>query len=182
MDYTEKKLRRVNRYEGIIVNVELDQIELPGGNKAFREVVKHPGGVGILPVDSDGNAWCVRQYRYVHSQHLLEMPAGKLEWGEEPEACAVRELSEETGFTAGRLIPLGAILTSPGFSSETLYLYLALDLQAGESHPDENEFLDVLKVPFAQLVEQVMDGSLTDGKTVTAVLKADKLCSQGLSW
>jgi ADP-ribose pyrophosphatase len=169
MDYTEKKLRRVNRYEGIIVNVELDQIELPGGNKAFREVVKHPGGVCILPVDSDGNAWCVRQYRYVHGQHLLEMPAGKLEWGEEPGACAVRELSEETGFTAGRLIPLGAILTSPGFSSETLYLYLALDLQAGEAHPDENEFLDVLKVPFAQLVEQVMDGSLTDGKTVTAV-------------
>lgn len=182
MDYTEKKLRRVNRYEGIIVNVELDQIELPGGGKSFREVVQHPGGVGILPVDSDGNVWCVRQYRYVHSEHLLEMPAGKLEWGEEPADCAVRELSEETGFTAGRMISLGKILTSPGFSSETLYLYLALDLQAGESHPDENEFLDVIKMPFAELLSQVMDGSVADGKTVTAVLKADKLFSQGLSW
>jgi len=182
MDYTEKKLRRVNRYEGIIVNVELDQVELPGGARSFREVVQHPGGVGILPVDKDGNVWCVRQYRYVHGEHLLEMPAGKLEWGEEPAACAVRELGEETGFTAGRMISLGSILTSPGFSSETLHLYLALDLEAGEAHPDENEFLDVIKMPFADLVEQVMSGAVPDGKTVTAVLKADKLFSQGLSW
>lgn len=182
MDYTEKKLRRINGYQGIIVDVDLDQIELPGGGKSFREVVKHPGGVGILPVDSEGNVWCVRQYRYVHSDHLLEMPAGKLEWGEEPGQCAVRELSEETGFTAGRMIPLGKILTSPGFSSETLYLYLALDLVAGESHPDENEFLDVIKMPFRQLVDMVMDGSVPDGKTVSAVLMADKLFSQGLSW
>lgn len=182
MDYTEKKLRQVNRYEGIIVNVKVDQVELPGGAVSFREVVEHPGGVGILPVDGDGNAWCVRQYRYVPGEHLLEMPAGKLEWGEKPRECAVRELSEETGFTAGRLISLGKIFTSPGFSSETLYLYLALDLQPGASHPDENEFLDVEKLPFAELLAMVMDGSIPDGKTVAAVLKADKLFSQGLSW
>ena len=182
MDYTEKKLRKINRYEGIIVNVQLDQVELPGGARAFREIVEHPGGVGILPVDSDGNVWCVRQFRYAYGEHMLEMPAGKLEWGEEPAACAVRELSEETGFTAGRLISMGKVYTSPGFSLETLHLYLALDLQAGESHPDENEFLDVLKMPFGELLDMVMDGTVSDGKTVSAVLKADKLFSQGLFW
>ena len=125
MDYTEKKLRRLNTYEGIIINVGLDRVSLPDGSEAFREIVEHPGGACILPVDGEGNAYCVRQYRYPIGEHLLEAPAGKLERGEDPLVCAVRELGEETGFTAGRIVPLGAYHSSPGFSSERLYLYLA---------------------------------------------------------
>ena len=122
MDYTEKKLRRLNTYEGIIINVGLDRVSLPDGSEAFREIVEHPGGACILPVDGEGNAYCVRQYRYPIGEHLLEAPAGKLERGEDPLVCAVRELGEETGFTAGRIVPLGAYHSSPGFSSASAAL------------------------------------------------------------
>ena len=175
MDYTEEKLRRINRYEGIVVNVTMDCIRLPDGATAYREVVEHPGGVCVLPVDADGNAWCVRQFRYPSRRHLLEAPAGKLEPGEDPLSCAVRELSEETGFTAGRMVSLGSYYTSPGFSTERLYLYLALGLHPGKSHPDEGEFLNVEKIPFKKLTEMVMNDEIDDGKTIAAVLKAEKI-------
>ncbi len=116
-----------------------------------REVVEHPGGVGILPLDDNGVCYMVRQFRYPFSRQLLEIPAGKLEYGEDPLACAVRELGEETGFTADELIPLGKCLTSPGFSSEVLHLYLARGLHAGRAHLDEDEFLNVEKHPLAEL-------------------------------
>lgn len=172
MDYTEEKLRRVNRYDGIIVNIEVDRVKLVNGRETFREVVEHPGGACILPVDQEGNAYCVRQYRYPIGEQLLEAPAGKLEKGEDPLDAAVRELSEETGFSARRIVPLGGYYTSPGFSTEKLYLYLALDLTSGKAHPDEGEFLDVVKIPFRELYEKVKNGEITDGKTAIAVLQA----------
>ena len=159
MDYTEKKLRRLNTYEGIIINVGLDRVSLPDGSEAFREIVEHPGGACILPVDGEGNAYCVRQYRYPIGEHLLEAPAGKLERGEDPLVCAVRELGEETGFTAG----------------ERLYLYLALDLSRGEAHPDEGEFLDLVKLPFSELLAMVKRGEISDGKTAIAALQAEHI-------
>lgn len=174
MDYTEKRVRRVNRYEGVVVNVTMDIARLPDGRTTLREVVEHPGGVCILPVDETGTAWCVRQYRYPMGEHLLEAPAGKLERGEDPLACAVRELGEETGFTAGRMIPLGIYCTSPGFSTERLHLYLALDLVRGEAHLDEGEFLDLVKLPFTELADRVRRGEISDGKTVIAVLQAER--------
>ena len=174
MDYSEKKLRQVNRYQGIIVNVTTDIAQLSNGKTTLREVVEHPGGVCILPVDENGDAWCVRQYRYPLGEHLLEAPAGKLERGEEPLVCAVRELSEETGFTAGRIVPLGSYYTSPGFSTECLHLYLALDLTRGEAHLDEGEFLDLVRLPFRDLLTMVRRGEITDGKTVIAVLQAEE--------
>lgn len=174
MDYTEKKLRRVNSYNGIIVNVHVDQVELVDGYKTMREVVEHPGGVAVIPVDTDGNVYCVRQYRYPYGTHLLEIPAGKMEKGEIPYECAIRELSEETGITAGQMVDLGKIYTSPGFSDETLYIYLALDLNVGERHLDRGEFLDDLTIPLDTLVDMVMNNEISDGKTVTAVLKAKK--------
>ena len=162
MDYTEKKLRRLNTYEGIIINVGLDRVSLPDGSEAFREIVEHPGGACILPVDGEGNAYCVRQYRYPIGEHLLEAPAGKLERGEDPLVCAVRELGEETGFTAGRIVPLGAYHSSPGFSSERLYLY-------------EGEFLDLVKLPFSELLAMVKRGEISDGKTAIAALQAEHI-------
>ena len=170
MDYTEKKLRRLNTDEGIIINVGLDRVSLPDGSEAFREIVEHPGGACILPVDGEGNAYCVRQYRYPIGEHLLEAPPG-----EDPVAGALRELKEETGCTAGRIVPLGAYHSSPGFSSERLYLYLALDLSRGEAHPDEGEFLDLVKLPFSELLAMVKRGEISDGKTAIAALQAEHI-------
>ena len=179
MDYTEKKLRQINRYEGIIVDVTVDRVELADGKTTFREVVHHPGGVVVLPVDKKGVACCVRQYRYPFGEHLLEGPAGKLEKGEDPALAAVRELSEETGLTAGRMLSLGHIYTSPGFSSEKLYLYLALDLTQGEAHPDEGELLDVERLPLSRLSDMVLSGEITDGKSAALILKAKALLEAG---
>lgn len=178
MEYTEKRVDGEVKYSGIIVQVELDNAELHNGIIAKREVVKHPGGVTVLPVDDNGDCYMVRQYRYPIGRMMLEAPAGKLEYGEEHRVCAQRELSEETGFSADELIYLGGFYTSPGFSTERLHVYLALGLHAGESHPDENEFLNVEKINIKELSRMVMNGEIEDGKTVIAVLKAEKLLSE----
>ena len=160
MDYFEKRVDGEVKYKGVIVTVRLDRAELHTGRIVRREVVEHPGGVTILPIDGDGNCYLVRQFRYPFGKMLLEAPAGKLEPGEEPRASAVRELSEETGFTADELVYMGPNYTSPGFS--------------GESHPDENEFLNVEKYSLKELSAMVMRGEIEDGKTIIAVLKAEK--------
>lgn len=175
MDMTERTIEHTRPYEGIIVNVDLDKALLPNGRTAKREVVSHPGGVAVLPLNDDGTVTVVRQYRYPLSQVLTEIPAGKLDPEEEPRAGALRELHEEVGAQVGELIDLGAIYPSPGFCQEVLYLYLARDLTYGESCPDEDEFLEMERIPFDDLVEQVMSGEIKDGKTVAAVLKAKVL-------
>ena len=175
MDYTEEKLRHVNTYKGVIVDVETDMVRLTNGNITIREVVRHPGGVCVLALDEGERVAVVRQYRYPFAAHLLELPAGKLEYGEEPLSAAKRELSEETGLSAERWDSLGALYTSPGFSTEKLYLYLASGLHQGQAHPDPNEFLDVEKIPLAELVERVERGEICDAKTVAGVLRAERL-------
>jgi len=178
MDYFEACVSREDKYHGIIVDVHLDQVRLNDGSLARREVVEHPGGVTILPVDGQGNCYMVRQFRYPAGRMLLEAPAGKLEYGENHRACAARELSEETGFTADELIYLGGFYTSPGFSSEMLHIYLALGLHPGQSHLDEGEFLNVEKLSLAELSRMVMAGEIDDAKTIIAVLKAEKLLKE----
>lgn len=177
MDYTEQKIHTLNGYHGRIVNTRLDLISLPNGETALREVVEHPGGVTVLPVDEEGYVYCVRQFRYPFAEHLLEAPAGKLEKGEDPLACAVRELSEETGITADEYTFLGELYPSPGYSREVLYLYLARGLHYGKAHPDQNEFLDVERIHIDSLFELIMENKLKDGKTALAVLKARHLIS-----
>lgn len=168
----EKKIDGKTLYEGVIVNVRLDRAELVNGDIVRREVVEHPGGVTVIPVEEDGTVWCVRQFRYPFQREMLEVPAGKLEIGEKPLPAAVRELSEETGLEAGRMIYLGACCTSPGFSTEVLHIYLALELKHGDAHPDEDEFLNVEKHSLETLTEMVMSGEIDDAKTIIAVLKA----------
>ena len=138
LDCTEKRIDGEIKYKGVIVTVRLDRAQLVNGKIVKREVVEHPGGVTVLPVDENGVCTMVRQFRYPFGRMILEAPAGKLEPGEDPKESAVRELSEETGYTADEWIDLGACCTSPGFSSEVLHVYLALGLHAGASHPDED--------------------------------------------
>ena len=178
MALTEKRIRTISKYHGVIVNVRLDSAELPDGSEALREVVEHPGGVTVIPVEDDGTVWCVRQYRYPFSRTLLEVPAGKLEPGEAPELAAARELSEETGLTAGRLQYLGANFTSPGYSEEVLHIYLARDLHRGAAHLDPGEFLNVERHPLEKLVQMALDGQLCDGKTTVALLKTQLLLAR----
>ena len=174
MDCTEKRIDGEIKYQGVIVTVRLDRAELSNGKIVRREVVEHPGGVTILPVDENGMCTMVRQFRYPFGRLMLEAPAGKLEKGEDPLESAVRELGEETGLTADRLVDLGKCCTSPGYSSEVLHIYLALGLHEGKSHPDEDEFLNTEKISLAELSRMVMDGEIDDAKTIVAVLKAEK--------
>lgn len=178
MEYLEKRIDGETKYEGVIVTVKLDRAELHDGTKVKREVVEHPGGVTVLPIDKDGECYLVRQFRYPFGRMMLETPAGKLEYGEDHRVCAERELSEETGLTADELIYMGSCCTSPGISTEVLHIYLALGLHQGESHPDQGEFLNVEKYSLSELSDMVMNGSIDDAKTVVAVLKAEKYMSE----
>lgn len=174
MELTEKTLTSREVYRGRILRVREDTVRLPNGKTAEREVAEHPGGVGILALDG-GDVLLVRQYRYAFSRVLTEIPAGKRELGEEPFVTAQRELCEEIGATAGKWTELGALIASPGCYGEVLYLYMAQELTFGETHPDEDEFLDVVRMPFDRAVELCMTGELTDAKTVIALLKGKLL-------
>ena len=174
MDFYEKQIETKTVYEGYIVNVRRDLAKLQNGSLVDREVVEHPGGVGIVPITKDNKVLMVRQYRYPMEEELLEIPAGKLSEGEDPFECAVRELSEETGCTAGKFVDLGATYPSPGFCKEILYIYLALDLQKGEMHLDKDELLSVEPVAIDELIDKIMANELPDGKTIIGILKAKR--------
>ena len=175
MQLWEKTVESQVIFRGRIITVRLDQAELVNGKLASREVVEHPGGVAVLPLYDDGTVSVVRQFRYPFGEVVTELPAGKLEPGEDHRLAALRELEEEVGARCGRLSYLGCLYASPGFSSEVLHMYLAQDLTQGECHPDEDEFLEVERIPFDTLVEQVMAGTIRDAKTVALVLKARRL-------
>lgn len=171
MELMEKTVESKTLFEGHIVTLKLDRAQLPNGSLASREVVEHPGGVAVLPLDAEGCVIMVRQYRYPLHNTLLELPAGKLEKGEDHRVCGIRELQEEVGITADEVIYLGGLYLSPGYSNEVLHLYLARGLHQGECHPDEDEFLEIERVPFDKLLDMVMRDEIHDAKTVAAVLK-----------
>ena len=171
MDMTEKKLSEKLIYEGRILRLHVDTVELPNGARAIREVADHPGGVAIVAIDDEDNVLTVKQFRYPFGRVMEEIPAGKLERGEDPRDAALRELREETGATPRRFTELGPILVSPGAYGEVLRLYLAEGLIPGQQHPDEDEFLEPEKTPFDEMLRRVLDGELTDGKTVIGILK-----------
>ena len=175
MDLTERMESSQTIFKGHIVKLTVDQVRLPDGNPAQREVVYHPGGVAVLALFDDGTVPVVRQFRYPFREVVTELPAGKLERGEDPRPVALRELEEEVGVTCGELTDLGRLYLSPGFSTEVLHMYLARQLRQGACHPDEDEFLEVERVPFSALAEQVLSGAITDAKTVALVLKVKLL-------
>ena len=179
MKLFEKTVGSETLFRGKIITVRRDTALLENGKTAAREVVEHPGGVAILPLEEDGTALTVRQFRYPFGRVIEEIPAGKLDGpGEDHRAAALRELSEEVGAEPVELIYLGELLASPGFCTEVLHMYLAKGLKHGRCHPDEDEFLEVERTPFAALFERVMAGELTDAKTVATVLKAREYLSR----
>ncbi len=160
-------------FRGKIINVEHWQVHLPNGKAALREVVKHPGAAAIVPVDDEGFVTLVRQHRVAIDRMTWEIPAGKLNFlGEDPLACAIRELEEETGLRAEHWEKLSLVDTTPGFCTERIGLYLATGLSQHEAHSDPDEFLHIQRVPLAQAVAQVMAGELRDAKTALGILMA----------
>ena len=169
---TEKLLERELVFAGRLLVLQKDKVKLAGGHVTHREVVRHPGAVAIAPVDAAGNLVLVRQYRYPVDEELLEVPAGKLEKGEEPLATAHRELAEETGLVALYMQPVAVFFTTPGFCDERMHLFLATGLrQAPEAdiHPDADEAIKVERIPLGEAVEMCADGRIRDAKTMAAV-------------
>ncbi|MDL2288804.1 NUDIX hydrolase [Oscillospiraceae bacterium OttesenSCG-928-F05] len=174
-EFVERPVLKNTVFRGKIVNVRQDTAALHTGKEVSREIVEHPGGVVILPLDGDNNVICVRQFRYAFSSELLELPAGKLEPGENPESAALRELKEEIGCVPGVFTPLGRIYPSPGYCTEILYLYLARELEEGAPTPDDDEYLTLERVPYTELCRRVLRGDIPDAKTAAAVLMAQPL-------
>lgn len=168
MNYEEKTVRRNYIYRGKIVNLRCDDALLPDGRPCTREVVEHPGGAAVLCV-REGKVLLVRQFRYSYGEELLEIPAGKLDPGEEPIRAAARELEEETGFTAS-LEPLTVFYPTPGYTNEKIYIYLAKEIHGGTQRLDDGEFLDVLQLPLEEALRMVNEGQIKDGKTIAALL------------
>lgn len=160
-------------YDGAVLHVYRDDIALPDGKPAFREYIRHIGAVCVIPLTAENEVICVRQYRYAVGEVLLEIPAGKLDFkGEEPAEAARRELREETGAVCGKLTYLGKYLGSPAILDECIHMYLAEELTFGETDFDEDEFLDIVRIPLSELTEAALAGKIPDGKTQAAVLRA----------
>lgn len=171
MDLTEKAINKEYIFKGRIINLRVDDALLPNGATAKREIVEHNGGISVVPLDAEGNVYLVEQFRYPYSEVVLEIPAGKRDGNEEPLEGGKRELKEEIGATAQNYEFLGELYPTPGYCGEIIYMYLATGLTFGESCPDEDEFLNVKKLPLKKAVEMVLSGDIKDAKTQTALLK-----------
>lgn len=162
-------------YQGRVVKLSLDEVRLPNGNVAQIELVSHPGASAVVPLDAAGQVLLVRQYRHAAQGWLLEVPAGKLDAGESPEACARREVEEETGHKASRLESMGWIWTTPGFSDERIWLYLATGLEPSLQNLQQDEVLTVERLDLGQAIEMAETGTIQDAKSVCALLRASRL-------
>ena len=176
----EKQLSSEYKFKGRIINLRQDTALLPNGNTATREVVEHPGGVCVAALTDNDELLFVKQWRYPYMEETLEIPAGKRDKkDEDPLECGKRELEEETGATAKEYIDLHPLYPTPGYINEVIYCYLATGLTFGEQNPDEDEFLDVLRIPLEKAVEMVLAGDIKDAKTQIAVLKVKVLRDMG---
>lgn len=175
MELTEKTLSSKSVFEGKILNITLDEVSLPNGNISKREVVHHPGGVAVAALDEENNLFFVKQFRYPYKEIVLELPAGKLEKGSTPLENGKRELFEETGATGYSYISLGQVYPSPSYTSEIIHLYACRVHSVRNNHPDDGEFLSVVKIPLSKAVEMVLNNQIPDSKTQIAILKTDML-------
>ncbi len=170
MIVTEEKISSAEIYSGHIIKVYKDEVSLEG-KKAVREVVRHKGATAVLAVDKNGEGFFVEQFRYPVGKPLFEAPAGKIDPGEEPLECAKRELLEECGVSAKKWTELGPMFSSPGFCDEVIYLFLAEELSESIPDPDEDEFLDIIKLPLTEVLSRIRKGEIPDSKTQILVLR-----------
>ena len=171
MAHTETMLESKEIFNGRVIRVTVDKVQLEDGTTSTREIVHHHGGACILPVDADGSVTMVRQFRYAFGEEIWELPAGKLEPGEDPFESAKRELSEECGLSADNYTDLGVVYPTVGYDSEKIYLWAATGLHKGGQHLDAGEFLDVVRMPFAEALQKVLHGEIKDSKTQIGLMK-----------
>jgi ADP-ribose pyrophosphatase len=179
MELTEKTLNSKVMFEGRILKMMVDDVELPDGSTSFREIVGHPGGVCVAPIDDDNNLYFVKQYRYPYHEIVLELPAGKLEKGMSPLDNGKRELKEEVGAEGYSFISLGQVYPSPGYTQEIIHLYACKIKNVGNQQLDQGEFLNVEKIHIDKAVEMVLNNQLPDSKTQIAILKLSMLLKSG---
>jgi len=170
MELAETTLESETIYSGRLIGLRRDKVRLPNGRTSTREVVVHPGAVAVVPLLDDGRVVLVRQYRHAVGKTLMEIPAGTLHPNEAAEECALRELREETGYTAGHLEHLTSIYLAPGYSTELIHLFLATNLKPASGEADEDEFVEPVAVPLEEAVSQIGEGKIQDAKTVAALL------------
>ena len=179
MDLTEKTLSRKDIYDGHIVHLHVDEVALPDGSRSVREIIDHCPCVAVVALDGQDRVLTVTQYRYAFGRELLEIPAGKLEPGEDPFAAARRELEEECGLTAEHYYPLGEFYPTVGYCTEVIYSWAATGLHETHMHPDDDEFITPERVPLEKAVEMVLSGEIRDGKTIANILKLKALLENG---
>ncbi len=165
-------LERRGVFKGRVLDLSVERVRLPNGNVCELELIRHPGAAAVVPLDDGGNVLLVRQYRHAAGGYLLEVPAGKLDPGEPPETCALREVEEETGHRPSDLAPLGWIWTTPGFTDERIWLFLATGLAPTRQDLEHDEVLTVERVPLARAVSWAETGEIQDAKSVCALLRA----------
>lgn len=168
-------MREVGRYRGKFLEMVTEEVELPNGLTTTLDVIRHPGASAVVPILADGRVLLIRQYRYAAGGFILEVPAGKLDPGEQPEHCARRELEEETGLRAQRIEALGSILTTPGFTDERIHLFAAFDLLEVPQALEANEIIELVPTPFAEALDLIWSGEMTDAKSVVALLHTARL-------
>ena len=175
-DITEKLFDRKRVFDGKIIRIDHTKALLPDGTESMREIAVHNGASAIVPVDKDGNVYLVRQYRAPLERVTLEIPAGKLDTPDEDRhLCAVRELKEETGFSAKKWTHLTDMATTPGFCTEVISIYLAEGLESGETDLDDDEFLNLIKMPLSEAIDMCASGKIGDSKTICGLLLAEKI-------
>lgn len=179
MHLNEETAESTLAYKGCILEIYSDTVLLENGKQAKRDVIRHPGGVCVAALNEKREVYFVRQFRYPHKKALLELPAGKLEWGEDHFECGKRELREETGFTADKWKYLGCLYPTPAYDTEIIHMYLAEELHRSEQDLDDDEFLDVLTIPLEKAVAMVMNNEIEDAKTQLALLKLHLIRSGG---
>ncbi|NLP46477.1 MAG: NUDIX hydrolase [Epulopiscium sp.] len=179
MSESAKRIGRREVYQGRIFTVAEDTIRFPNGKETTWDLLLHSGAAAVVPIDDDGNIVLVEQYRCVADENILEIPAGKLEKDEEPSICAARELEEETGYKAKKLIYVSSIYSAVGFSDEVIQIYAAIGLETGVQNLDENEYVIVKKYTMKEVIDMILNGKIKDSKTIAGIFMVKEMMENG---